>query len=160
MSPYSFTLRGSATKSASIHAAACRHPSAPTRSQFAIGAGGWASVSRDRHDPRAANGDQGIAGCLRADAERLARLSVRRDTRILNHPNLPIYGLENSAIPALSSWSWSRRDLSQRIAGGRFRWPRRSDCEADCRGARGAHEQGIIHRDLNPRISRSRLPVW
>jgi len=93
-----------------------------------------------------------------SDAERLARFTREaRTLASLNHPNIAdIHGLEESGgVRALVMELVEGEDLAQRIARGPIPIDEALPIAKQIAEAlEAAHEQGIIHRDLNPRTSR------
>ena len=99
-----------------------------------------------------------------ADPERVARFEREAKTLAsLNHPNIAaIYGLERSGgTMALVMELVEGEDLSQRIARGAIPLDEALPFAKQIAEAlEAAHEQGIIHRNLNRRMSRCARPVW
>jgi serine/threonine protein kinase len=130
-----------------------------------IGEGGMGQVYR-AHDVRL-NRDVALKVLTDAfadDCDRLARFTREAQTLAsLNHPHIAaIYGLEKSHdVSALVMELVEGEDLSQRIARGGIPLDEALPIAKQIAEAlEAAHEQGIIHRDLNPRTSRSRRMVW
>lgn len=124
-----------------------------------IGAGGMGEVYR-AHDTSLKRDValKILPESFAADAERLARF--QREAEVLaslNHPHIAaIYGLQDSdAITALVMELVEGEDLAERIARGAIPVDEALPIASQIAEAReAAHEQGVIHRDLKPAISR------
>ena len=115
----------------------------------------WVEVYRAR-DPKL---DREVAikvlpDAFAADADRLARFTREAQTlAALNHPNIAsVYGFEESAARARSSWSWCQaRTCRGHIARGPIPPADAMPIARQIADAlETAHEQDIIHRDLKP----------
>jgi serine/threonine protein kinase len=99
-----------------------------------------------------------------ADAERLARFQREAEVlAALNHPSIAaIYGLERSSrMTALVMELVEGPTLADRIAQGPIALDEALPIARQIAEAlEAAHEQDIIHRDLNPRTSSCGRTAW
>ena len=100
-------------------------------------------------------GDQGPAGGVRADPERLRRFEQEaRAAAALDHPNiLAIFDIgTHEGAPYLVTELLEGETLRERLRGGpAARPPRRVDFGVQiAQGLAAAHDKGIVHRDLKP----------